>query len=58
MYKDRDLSGDYTEAKELTNVTIKKTDCVEWVYIEAEGGYSGWLYFGDEPEYFFSFAVE
>ncbi len=58
LYKDRDLSGDYTEAKELTNVTIKKTDCVEWVYIEAEGGYSGWLYFGETPEYFFSFAVE
>lgn len=58
LYKNRDLSGDYTEAKELTNVTIKKTDCVEWVYIEAEGGYSGWLYFGDESEYFFSFAVE
>ncbi|MBP3592975.1 MAG: hypothetical protein J6J44_00455 [Lachnospiraceae bacterium] len=58
LYKNRDLSGDYTEAKELTNVTIKKTDCVEWVYIEAEGGYSGWLHFSDEPEYFFSFVVE
>ena len=58
LYKDRDLSGDYTEVKELSDVTIKKTDCVEWVYIEAESGYAGWLYFSETPEYFFSNAVE
>ena len=54
MYKDRDLNGEYVEAADLTGVKLTKSDCMEWAYIEIENGLSGWLYFGEGSEMFFT----
>lgn len=58
VYEARDLSGNYTEYPALSDVTLLKSDCVEWVYIEASDGTMGWVYFCEEPEYYFSFCKE
>ncbi|MBP3576510.1 MAG: M56 family metallopeptidase [Lachnospiraceae bacterium] len=47
VYKDRDLTGEFAEAANLTGAKLTKSDCVEWAYIEIENGLSGWLYFGE-----------
>ena len=52
LYSDRDLSGSYTEEQELYDVTMLKSDCVEWLYIETADGIKGWLYDGAEEEWF------
>lgn len=54
IYQDRDLNGDYVETHTLKGASLKKSDCVEWAYIEIENGLSGWLYFGRESEIFFT----
>jgi len=54
VYKDRDLTGEFAEAANLTGAKLTKSDCVEWAYIEIENGLSGWLYFGEGSEMFFT----
>lgn len=53
VYKDRNLAGEYEEAFYLTGASMKKSDCVEWAYIESENGLNGWLYFGEAIEELF-----
>lgn len=56
LYAEPALSADYVEAKELSDVQLLKSDCIEWAYIETESGLAGWLYFGGTAaqEYFFT----
>lgn len=48
LYAERDLTGDYVEVSELSEISMLKSDCVEWVYVESVNGLSGWFYYGEK----------
>ena len=58
LYKEPDVSAKYEEVYDLSGITLRKSDCVEWVYVEREDGLAGWLYFGSEQkDYYFVSSV-
>ncbi len=51
VYTEKSLDSSYTEEMWLENVTLSKSDCVEWIYAETADGISGWLYYDkNRPE--------
>lgn len=53
LYQLRDSSSDYVEVSKLNDIALLKSDCIAWVYIEGENGLSGWLYVGEDADYYF-----